>query len=159
MILSYFLTVTKRSLRCHLTPLPVLLGCKTRLTLEEVVECWRIGKMETLGYLVGQQVAGAQQDLGAQHDGTVYPVHHAMAAGTCDDCREVMGRDVELGGIEGYVAFSLAMAAHQHLELLEQLLVARDDSPVRSVAGGLLDRLHVSYHRPDHRQYGIATEG
>lgn len=41
--------------------------------------------METVGYLVGQEVAGMQQYLGTEHDGTVDPVQGTMTAGTADD--------------------------------------------------------------------------
>ena len=64
---------------------PIFSWCQASLALEEVVESGRVGKVQPLGYLVGQQAAGAQQHLGTQHDGTVDPVHDAVAAGLADD--------------------------------------------------------------------------
>ncbi len=115
--------------------------------------------MEALGYLVGQQVGGVQQHFGAEHDGTVYPVHGAVSAGAADDCRKVVGSNVELVGIVGDVAFLLAVAAHECLELLKQFLMAGTGCVVHSAVGGLLDVLHVCHHSPDYMQHGIATVG
>lgn len=105
-------------------PIPILFGRKARFSLEEIIKGGRVGKVQAFGNLVGQQTAGVQKHLGTKDNGTVDPVHRTSPTGPADDCREVVGCDVEQVGIIRNIAFLFTMAAHLCLELIDVLAVA-----------------------------------
>lgn len=124
------------TVRRFLRPL-ILLRRHTRHPFEELAEERRVGEVQLVGYLVGEQVAVLQQHLRFEDDGLVDPLHDGASADVADDGTQVTGRQAEAVGVEGGGALCLAVLVDQRDETSEQFLVARGAEQFVTSAVGL----------------------
>ena len=93
-----------------LLSIPILRRCHSSFALEESGEGALFVETEGKGDIADEVGAATQQHLGLQDESAVEPLHHRLAAVFLDDCRQAVGRETELVGVEGYGVFSGAVS-------------------------------------------------
>ena len=110
------------TVRRFLRPL-ILLRRHTRHPFEELAEERRVGEVQLVGYLIGEQVAVLQQYFGFEDDGLVDPLHDGASADVADDGTQVAGRQAEAVGVEGSGTLRFAVLVDQRDESAEQFFL------------------------------------
>ena len=92
-----------------LSHFPIRQGSHASLAFEEAAEGGGLGEMEAVGYCVDHHRRVAQQYLGFDEGALVEPIEHGASALLAHDGAEVIGREQQLRGVKGDVAFAIAV--------------------------------------------------
>ena len=88
---------------CGILSISILRRRHPGFALEEAGEGSLLVEAEGKGDVADGVDAAAQQHLGLQDEAAVEPLHHRLAAVLLDDCRQAVGREAELVGVESAI--------------------------------------------------------